>query len=71
MSIEDIVLSDLLWFGPKKLKNANEVLVKTDIERSSKEQEEKVLQVVMISHVIQSDTSWTCNLRQLFLMLKV
>ena len=57
MSIEDLALSDLWWYGPENLKNGNEVLVKTDNERYSEVQEEKVSQVVMMSNVIQSDTA--------------
>ena len=45
------------------MRNGNEVLVKTDIERSSEVQEEKVIQVVMMSDVIQLDTLflWKLN----------
>ena len=53
MSIEDLALSNLWWYGPENLKNGNEVAVKTDIERSSEVQEEKFIQVVMMSNVIQ------------------
>ena len=58
-----IALSDLWWYGPENVRNGNEVLVKTDIERSSEVQEEKVIQVVMMSNVIQSDTPslWRLN----------
>ena len=54
-----IALSDLWWYGPENVRNGNEVLVKTDIEI----QEEKVIQVVMMSNVIQSDTPslWRLN----------
>ena len=35
MSVEDLALSVLWWYGSENLKNSNEVLVKADIERSS------------------------------------
>ena len=43
MSIEDLALSGLWWYGPENLKNGNEVLVKADIERSSEFYQEKVI----------------------------
>ena len=43
MSVEDLALSDLWWYGPENVKNGNEVSVKTDIERSSEVQEEKAI----------------------------
>ena len=63
MSVEDLTLSDLWWYGPENVRNGNEVLVKTDVERSSEVQEEKVIQVVMMTNVIQSDTPslWRLN----------
>ena len=64
MLIEDLTLSDLWWYGAENLKNCNKVSAKNDIERSSEVQEEKVIQVVMMSNVIQSDTQslWRLNL---------
>ena len=56
MSIEDLALSDLWWCGPENLRIDNEVLVKTDIERPSEIQEEKVIQVAMMSKFIQLNT---------------
>ena len=35
VAIHDLALSDLWWYGPENLRNGSEVLVKTDIERSS------------------------------------
>ena len=65
MSIGDLALSDLWWYGPENLKNVNEVPVRTDIERSSEVQEEKVSHVFMMSNVIQSDEAslWRLNLK--------
>ena len=48
--------SDLWWYGLENLRNGNEALVKTDIERSSEVQEEKFIQVVMMANAMQSDT---------------
>ena len=56
MSVEDLALSYLWWYGPENLRTGNDVLVKTDIERPSEVQEEKVIQVAMMSKVIQLDT---------------
>ena len=43
MSVEDVALSVLWWYGPENLKNSNEVLVKADIERFSGFYQEKVI----------------------------
>ena len=45
------------------MRNGNEALVKTDIERSPEVQEEKVIQVVMMANAMQSDTPslWRLN----------
>ena len=63
MSIEDLALSNLWWYGPENLRNGNEALIKTDIERSPEVQEEKVIQVVIIANAMQSDTQslWRLN----------
>ena len=63
IAVEDLALSDLWWYGWENLRNGNEVLVKTYIERSSEVQEEKFIQVVMMSDVIQLDTLslWKLN----------
>lgn len=62
MAIEDLALSDLWWNGPENLK----VSVKPSIGRSSEVQEEKVIQVVMMLVVMQSDTPsfWRLNLKR-------
>ena len=52
MLIEDLALSDLWWDGPENLRNGNEALVKTDIERSPEVQEEKVIQVVLTANAM-------------------
>ena len=62
MPIEDLALSDLWWYCPENLRNGNEALVKTDIERSSEFFEEKVIQVVMVANVMQSYTPSLCRL---------
>ena len=56
MLIEDLALSDSWWYGPENLRNGNEALVKTDIERSPEVHEEKVIQVVMMANAMQSGT---------------
>ena len=63
MLIKHLALSDLWWYGPENLRNGNEALIKTDIERSPEVQEEKVIQVVMIANAMQSDTQslWRLN----------
>ena len=63
MLIEDLALSDLWWYDPENLRNGNEALVKTDIERFPEVHEEKVIQVVMMENAIQSDTPslWRLN----------
>ena len=63
MLIEDLALSDLRWCGPENLRNGNEALVKTVIERSPEVQEEKVIQVVVMANAMQSDTQslWRLN----------
>ena len=43
MSVEDLALSGLWWYGPENLENGNEFLVKADIERSSEFYQEKVI----------------------------
>ena len=55
MSVEDLALSGLWWYGPENLKNGNEVLVKADIERSSGFYQEKVIYLFVMSNVIVSD----------------
>ena len=63
MSIENLALSYLWWYGQENMKCDNEVPVKTDIERSPEVHKEKVNEVVMKSSVIQSDTQslWRLN----------
>ena len=63
MLIEDLAMSDLWWYGPENLRNGNEALIKTDIERSPEVQEEKVIQVVMMANATQSETPslWRLN----------
>ena len=56
MSIEDLAQSELWWYGPEKLQDVNEVLVKIEIEKSTEVHEEKVIQILMMSNIIQSDT---------------
>ena len=62
MSVKDLAQSNLWWYGPEILKDKNEVLIKTEIERSSEVHEEKGNQMVMMS-VMQSDTEslWRLN----------
>ena len=63
MLIKHLALSDLWWYGPENLRNGNEALTKTDIQRSPEVQEEKFIQVVMMENAMQSDTPslWRLN----------
>ena len=56
MSVKDLAQSDLWWYGPKTLKDKNEV------ERSFEVHEEKGNQMVMMA-IMQSDTEslWRLN----------
>ena len=62
MSVKDLARSNLWWYGPETLKDKNEVLIKTEIERSSEVHEEKGNQMVMMA-IMQSDTEslWRLN----------
>ena len=62
MSVKDLAQSNLWWYGPETLKDKNEVLIKTEIERSSEVHEEKANQMVMMA-IMQSDTEslWRLN----------
>ena len=62
MSVKDLAQSNLWWYGPETLKDKNEVLIKTEIERSSEVHEEKGNQMVMMA-IMQSDTEslWRLN----------
>ena len=62
MSVKGLTQSNLWWYGPETLKDKNEVLIKTEIERSSEVHEEKSSQMVMMT-IMQSDTesSWRLN----------
>ena len=55
MSAKDLAKINLWWYGPETLKDKNEVLIKTEIERSSEVHEEKGNQMVMMA-IMQSDT---------------
>ena len=62
MLVKDLAQSNLWWYGPETLKDKNEVLTKTEIERSSEVHEEKGNQMVMMA-IMQSDTEslWRLN----------
>ena len=47
MSVKDLAQSNLWWYGPETLKDENEVLIKTEIERSSEVHGEKGNQMII------------------------